>query len=147
MLYGRERFQCAVTERMCADSGRIYADNSQEMHRQRKWVRCLTELCRCSVRCECALTATETLRGEGMCAKCGGGYAETTFRECTDQRKWVRCLTELCRCSMRCECALTATETLRGEGMRANSGGTYAEIARTQQSETLCKARAGSHLV
>ena len=72
MLYGRERFQCAVTERMCADSGRIYADNSQEMHRQRKWVRCLRELCRCSVRCECALTATETLRGEGMCAKCGG---------------------------------------------------------------------------
>ena len=70
---------------MCADSGRIYADNSQEMHRQRKWVRCLTELCRCSVRCECALTATETLRGEGMCAKCGGGMqrqrsgnAETT---------------------------------------------------------------------
>ena len=24
---------------------------------------------------------------------------------------------------LRCECALTATETLRGEGMRANSGG------------------------
>jgi hypothetical protein len=94
---------------------------------QRKWVRCLTELCRCSVRCECALTATETLRGEGMRANSGGTYAESTFRECTDQRKWVRCLTELCRCSVRCECALTATETLRGEGMRANSGGTYAE--------------------
>ena len=48
---------------------------------------------------------------------------------------------------LRCERALPATETLRGEGMRANSGGTYAEIARTQQSETSCKARAGSHLV
>ena len=29
----RERCQCAVTERMCADSGRIYADIGQEIHR------------------------------------------------------------------------------------------------------------------
>ena len=36
------------------------------------------------LRCECALTATETLRGEGMRANSGGTYAETTFRECTD---------------------------------------------------------------
>jgi hypothetical protein len=81
----RERCQCAVTERMCANNGRIYADNGQEMHRQRKWVRCLRELCRCSVRCECALTATETLRGEGMCANSREIYAETTFRECVHE--------------------------------------------------------------
>jgi|SouAtlMetagenome_1021521.scaffolds.fasta_scaffold43412_1 hypothetical protein len=36
------------------------------------------------LRCECALTATETLRGEGMRANSGGIYVETTFRECTD---------------------------------------------------------------
>jgi hypothetical protein len=29
----RERCQCAVTERMCADSGRIYADIGQGIHR------------------------------------------------------------------------------------------------------------------
>ena len=45
----REVCQCAVTERMCADSGRVHADNGQERHRQRKWVRCLRELCRCAV--------------------------------------------------------------------------------------------------
>ena len=27
----RERCQCAVTERMCANNGRIYADTGQEM--------------------------------------------------------------------------------------------------------------------
>ena len=70
---------------MHADSGRIYAGKGQEMHRQRKWVRCLRELCRCSVRCECALTATETLRGEGMCANSREIYAETTFRECVHE--------------------------------------------------------------
>ena len=36
------------------------------------------------LRCECALTATETLRGEGMRANSGGIYLKTTFRECTD---------------------------------------------------------------
>ena len=29
----RERCQCAVTERMCADNGRIHADIGQETHR------------------------------------------------------------------------------------------------------------------
>ena len=33
----REVCQCAMTERMCADNrGRIYADNVQAMHKQRK---------------------------------------------------------------------------------------------------------------
>ena len=36
------------------------------------------------LRCECALTATEMLRGEGMRANIGGVYVETTFRECTN---------------------------------------------------------------
>ena len=36
------------------------------------------------LRCECALTATETLRGEWMRANSGGVYVETTFRECTE---------------------------------------------------------------
>ena len=36
------------------------------------------------LRCECALTAAETLRGKGMRANSGGVYVETTFRECTD---------------------------------------------------------------
>ena len=36
------------------------------------------------LRCEYALTATETLRGEGTRANSGGIYVETTFRECTD---------------------------------------------------------------
>ena len=36
------------------------------------------------LRCECALTATETLRGEGMRANSGGIYVETMLKECTD---------------------------------------------------------------
>ena len=36
------------------------------------------------LRRECALTATETLRGEGMRANSRVIYVETPFRECTD---------------------------------------------------------------
>ena len=53
----------------------IYADNGQEMHRQRKWVRCLRAVSVLSPLCQlyqCALTATEMLRKERMCANSGG---------------------------------------------------------------------------
>ena len=47
--------------------------------------RALSMLC-----CECVLTATETLRGEGMRASSGGIYAETTSREYTDNDRWEK---------------------------------------------------------
>ena len=37
-----------------------------------------------SALCQCALTATETLREERMCANSEGVHTETTFRECTE---------------------------------------------------------------
>ena len=46
---------------MHADSGRIYADEGHEMHRQRRAVTVLSALC------QCPLMATETLRGERSC--------------------------------------------------------------------------------
>ena len=54
-----------------------YLEIVQEMHRQRKCV--FKELCQCSVRCaQCAAsvheTATETPRGERMCANSGRIY-------------------------------------------------------------------------
>ena len=79
----RERCQCAVTERMCEDSGRIYADTGQEMHRPTE-VGAMFNRAVSVLRCECALTATETLRGEGMRANSGGIYVETMLKECTD---------------------------------------------------------------
>ena len=71
----RERCQCTVTERMCANNGRIYSETE---------VGALFNRAVSVLRCECAMTAIETLRGEGMRANSGGVYVETTFRECTD---------------------------------------------------------------
>ena len=50
-LYERGMSVRCDRENVRTNSGRIYADKGQEMHRQRKLVRCLRELCRCSVRC------------------------------------------------------------------------------------------------
>ena len=63
---------------MHADSGRIYADEGREMHRQRKWVRCLIKraVTVLSALCQCPLMATETLRGERMCANSGRIYGD-----------------------------------------------------------------------
>ena len=49
----RERCVSALWPRGCVQTtgGHNYADNGKKMNRQRKWVRCLRELCRCSVRC------------------------------------------------------------------------------------------------
>ena len=81
-----------MTERMYADIGRICVDNGQEMHKQRK--RAVSVL---SPLCQCALTATETLRRERMCANSGGykqrqrsGNAQTVMR--TEGTPWLHLL-------------------------------------------------------
>ena len=77
----REVCQCAVTERMCVDSGRIYADNIQEMHRQRKWVcavweRCVSAMCDVSVTTWRRLTRWDAKTREDVCKQ--RGYTQTT---------------------------------------------------------------------
>ena len=83
----REVCQCAVTERMCAcrqreDICRRRSGNAQTTEVGALFKRAVSVL---SALCQCPLMATETLRGEGMCANSGGVYAETTFRECVHE--------------------------------------------------------------
>ena len=63
---------------MHADSGRIYADEGQEMHRPKEvgalFKRAVIVL---SALCQCPLMATETLRGERMCANSGRIYGDS----------------------------------------------------------------------
>ena len=58
--------------------GYNYANEGQEMHRQRKWVRCFKRAVTVlSALCQCPLMATETLRGERMCANSGRIYGDS----------------------------------------------------------------------
>ena len=66
---------CKQREDIC----RQRSGNSQITEVGALFNRAVSVLC-----CECALTAIETLRGEGMRANSGGIYVETTFRECTE---------------------------------------------------------------
>ena len=67
-----------------------YLEIVQAMHRQRKCV--FKELCQCSVRCaQCAasvhVTATETPRGERMCANSGRIYGDNVQEMHTQRRR------------------------------------------------------------
>ena len=96
----REVCQCAVTERMtlCVDSGRIYADNVQEMHRQRKWVCAVWERCvsaQCDVGMWRRLARWDAKTREDVCKQRGYTQAtcirsKATMISCTqwDAHRW-----------------------------------------------------------
>ena len=70
--------QCAVTERMCAcrqreDICRRRSGNAQTTEVGALFKRAVTVL---SALCQCPLMATETLRGERMCANSGRIYGD-----------------------------------------------------------------------
>ena len=117
-----------------ADSERCYLENVQKMHRQRKCVlrSCVSAQCAVS-KLSAHVTATETLRGSErqtarqreVSPRQRSGNAQTT-EVCA--KRAVSVLSALCQCSVLCVSVhVTATETLRGERVYANSGRIYGD--------------------